>query len=228
MRGGKPQRRRPAPTLAATLFGLATIACGDPGLEDDAAPRFPAMPAASGSLTESSVTGVSPEDVVLAIPWTTGRMNRETTPGQAPRTVDSVAFVAGAEFDRFVITLPEDGEPFPGYTLEVTDQPAVDCAADPEESSFDDTGEAHLFVRLQRVRGHDDAGRSTSGPRSMRPSSEHVTAMHRTCDFEGVVEWVFDLPLPYPYRILELRAPPRLVIDIQHPYTQIEDSPGAR
>lgn len=148
-------------------------------------------------------------------------MNREAAEGQAQRTIDSVLLLSGEGFDRFLITFRSDAPAFPGYTLEYIDGPAADCAADSSESSFDSSGESYLLLRLTAVRGHDDEGTNTSGPRTIRGGSEHIMAAHKTCDFEGTAEWVFDMSAQHAYRIMELQGPSRLLIDIQHPFTPV-------
>ncbi|MBA2378972.1 MAG: hypothetical protein H0V76_05295, partial [Blastocatellia bacterium] len=37
-----------------------------------------------------------------------------------------------------------------------------------------------------------------------------------TCDFEAEVTWVAGVASPNRYRVLELKAPTRLVVDIKH------------
>ncbi len=37
-----------------------------------------------------------------------------------------------------------------------------------------------------------------------------------TCDFEAEVTWVFGNAKPNKYRVMELREPTRLVVDVQH------------
>ncbi len=43
-----------------------------------------------------------------------------------------------------------------------------------------------------------------------------VRQVERTCDFEGVVSYVLGTASPNRYRILELKAPARIAVDILH------------
>jgi len=43
-----------------------------------------------------------------------------------------------------------------------------------------------------------------------------VKELISTCDFEAEVEWVAGVASPNRYRVLELRNPTRLVVDIKH------------
>lgn len=213
--------------VLALLAPLLT-ACGSEGDAPDSAqaaaePPPPAGPPARDSMSAASLVGIAPEEISLALPWSVGRMNRGADALQANRTIDQVLLLSGEGFDRFVVTFRDDGPDFPGYTVEFQDGPAQDCAASPSESSFDSQGEAYLSITVNRVLGHEDDGTNTSGPRRIPGGSEHVSAAHKTCDFEGQAQWVFDLSAPHPYRILELHSPDRLVVDIQHPFTPIPE-----
>lgn len=209
--------------LCVAAVAAFPVACGDAAPVEEDVPVIPAGPPARDSMSEASMDGIAAEELVLALPWTTGRMNREATPGQAQRTIDQVLLLSGEGFDRFIVTFRSDAPAFPGYTLDYIEGPAADCAADASESSFDSSGEAYLQLRLSAVRGHEDDGTNTSGPRTIRGGSEDVKAAHKTCDFEGVAEWVFDLSAAHAYRIMELQGPSRLLVDIQHPFTPVPD-----
>lgn len=206
---------------------LGAAACGSEDAPDAEVEVIPAGPPARDTMSDSSLQGIAAEELVLALPWTTGRMNRAAAPGQAQRTIESVLLLSGEGFDRFLVTFRSDAPSFPGYTLDYIDGPAQDCAADPSESSFDSSGEYYLQLTLSAVRGHEDDGTNTSGPREIRGGSQHVMAAHKTCDFEGTVEWVFDLSDRHAYRILELQGPSRLLIDIQHPFTPVPETPAS-
>lgn len=210
------------------LCGAATLiaACGDGAPAEEPIEVIPAGPPARDSMSASSMDGIAAEELLLALPWTTGRMNRAATPGQAQRTIDDVLLLSGEGFDRFIVTFRSDAPAFPGYTLEYVDGPAADCAADPSESSFDSSGEHYLQLRISAVRGHEDDGTNTSGPRTIRGGSQYIMAAHKTCDFEGTAEWVFDLSDQHAYRIMELQGPGRLLVDIQHPFTPVPDAPS--
>jgi len=211
--------------FALVLVATPIAACGGDAPPAEAAPRvIPAGPPARDSMSAASLVGISPEEIVLALPYSVGRMNRAPTPGQAQRTIEEVLLLSGEGFDRFVVTFRDDAPSFPGYTIEYQDEPSSACGDESGAADFDSDAAAHLSLTIRAVRGHEDDGTNTSGPNEIPGGSEHVSAVHKTCDFEGVAAWVFDLSAQHPYRILELQNPVRFVIDVQHPFTPIDES----
>jgi len=43
-----------------------------------------------------------------------------------------------------------------------------------------------------------------------------VRELRLICDYEGQVEWIIRLTRPAPFRVTELSAPARLVLDVPH------------
>jgi hypothetical protein len=78
-------------------------------------------------------------------------------------------------------------------------------------------GDAWLSIRLEPARAHDDAGEVTVAERALRPQLPNVLELRLICDYEAHLEWVVGVRSPQPYRVLRLREPNRLVIDIRHP-----------
>ena len=112
-------------------------------------------------------------------------------------------------FDRVVFQF--DGEQVPGYRVEYLDKPAVTCG------SGDDVklaGAGQLQVRLTPAQAHA-AGASTIAQRERKPALPLLVEMRQICDFEGEVTWVLGVKQPHKYRVLELKGPTRLVVDVQ-------------
>jgi hypothetical protein len=57
------------------------------------------------------------------------------------------------------------------------------------------------------------AARSSRATRCSTPIRRHLK---ETCDHHGGVGWVIGLDDRQPYRVLELREPQRIVIDVRH------------
>jgi hypothetical protein len=200
-----------------------TSACGTDGQgEEEAEPPVYVEPGppVRDSMSAATLEGIDPEEMGLALPWTTGEMNRRAAAGAPTLGVEGIELVEGAGFDRLIVTFGGGAMEFPGYHLGYLDGEPADCAASSDEVSIDTEGNAFLELRLTGAQGHDEAGRSTVGERTLRGGSSHMNALRRTCDFEGMVSWVWDLSQPTPYRIMELNEPARLVIDVQHPSPQ--------
>lgn len=220
-------RRTSRTFLVLSLIACFPLAaCGDGGANQSEAAVAeagpPPGPPARDSMSTSSLAGISSEEIALALPWASGRLNRGAEPGQSQRTIEDVLLLSGDGFDRFVVTFREDAPFFPGYRVEYVDAVA-DCAADPSESSFDTRGSAFLQFHLTAARSQRDDGTVGAPDRSLPAVSESLLGLHKTCDFEGQITWVFDLAAQTSFRLLELVNPTRLVIDVQHPAAPTEE-----
>jgi hypothetical protein len=139
---------------------------------------------------------------------------RKEAPQPPPvRVLTAVRTGAHPGFDRIVFEL--DG-PVPGYRIEYTPGPIRRCGSGEPVAP---AGGAALVVRLQPAAAHDEAGRATieeparKQPLGLRALREAVL----TCDFEAEVAWAIGVAEKRPFRVTELRAPDRLVVDVRHP-----------
>lgn len=179
-----------------------------PEVVEEAAPDSGA-PAGNSSGGASAQGGQPPEDLKNR-EWTAGNVTLKRAPGM-PVTLRSVRAGTHAEFDRVVFEF--DGAQLPGYRLEYVDKPIIKCGSgDPTEVA----GQGWLQVTLTPARGHDDQGRATVAEREMKPNLPVIAELERTCDFEGEVTWVLGNKHPNKYRVMELKDPTRLVVDVQH------------
>ncbi len=142
--------------------------------------------------------------------WTAGNMELKRHPG-ASVTLRSVRAGQHADFDRVVFEF--EGAQLPGYQLAYVDKPIILCGSgDPTPVA----GQGWLQVRLTPARGHNDQGQATVAERELKPNLPVIQELERTCDFEGEVTWVLGNKKPNKYRVMELREPTRLVVDVQH------------
>jgi hypothetical protein len=77
-------------------------------------------------------------------------------------------------------------------------------------------GDGWLMVRFTPAAAHTEAGEPTLPSRELKPGLPIILEARSTCDFEADVEWVFGVSSPNKYRVLELKSPTRLVVDIRH------------
>ncbi|HEY0095135.1 MAG TPA: hypothetical protein VGB96_12455, partial [Archangium sp.] len=141
--------------------------------------------------------------------WTAGRVNLQRS-SLKPVTLREVREGRNEGFDRVVFQF--DGEQVPGYQLEYIDKPVIKCASgDPTELA----GQGWLQVRLQPAQAHAD-GKATVTQRERKPKLPVIEELELTCDFEGEATWVLGVKKPNKYRVLELKEPTRLVVDVQH------------
>jgi hypothetical protein len=116
-------------------------------------------------------------------------------------------------FDRVVFEFADDS--LPGYHVEHATGPVVRCGSgDPVAV----VASGRLVVRFEPARAHDQVGgpNPTIVPRAMAANLPAVRDLQIVCDFEGQVEVVLGVPAAAPYRVIELTAPARLVLDVRH------------
>jgi len=114
-------------------------------------------------------------------------------------------------YDRVVFEF--DGPQLPSYKVEYIDKPVRSCGSG-EVVPF--TGDAYLSVLFTGANAHTGAGEPTIKDRTRSPNLPVVKDRKRICDFEAEVEWVMGAASPNKYRVLELKNPTRLVVDIEH------------
>ena len=113
-------------------------------------------------------------------------------------------------FDRVVFEF--DGREIPGYHIEYIDKPGHQCGSG---NAIAVAGDGWLEVRMY-TQAHDENGRPTVAARELAPNHKTFKEVKQTCDFEGDVTWVAGVASPNKYRVLELKNPARLVIDVKH------------
>jgi hypothetical protein len=127
-----------------------------------------------------------------------------------PSMLTAVRAAAHEGYDRVVF---EFRGAAPGYHVEYIDRPVRDCGAgEPRPIA----GDGWLEVRFFPANAHDEQGRPTVPFGELRPNLPNVVEVERTCDFEAVVTWVLGTRSPKHYRVLELSAPTRFVVDVRH------------
>lgn len=179
-------------TVAPTPPGAAAPSAAAPAVP-------PPSPSGDASVQSSADSG-----------WSVGIQSGSGSDRVA--TQRSVRVARNVGFDRIVIDLGADG--MPGWHVEYVDTPVRQCGSGDEVRL---AGDAWLSIRLEPARAHDDAGEVTVAERALRPQLPNVLELRLICDYEAHLEWVVGVRSPQPYRVLRLREPNRLVIDIRHP-----------
>ncbi|RKH54537.1 AMIN-like domain-containing (lipo)protein [Corallococcus llansteffanensis] len=153
--------------------------------------------------TSSSTPGAEPA-------WTTEVVEKKR--GEPPSiTLRSVRTGTHEGYDRTVFEF--EGPRLPGYHLAYVKTPVQDCGSGNDVTP---PGKAALQVRFTLAQAHTDEGKPTVAQRTLKPALPSVLELERLCDFEGEVTWVLGTARRAPYRVLELREPTRLVLDVQH------------
>jgi len=200
-------------------------------LPDEAGPLAAAdtLPAAGADTLPAG--GFDTTDVAVAPPDTGGAARDTSTTwtvgiaeGGSARmgtaTLTGLRVGRHEDFDRIVLEFA-DG-PVPRYNLEYVDRPVRQCGSG---NVIPLPGDAWLSIRLNDTRGHDDAGSATLDHAEREAGLPNLLRMAFACDFEAVVEVVAAVRSPEPFRVVVLREPARLVVDVRHPAGGA--SPGA-
>jgi hypothetical protein len=203
------------------LLPLLLAGCPRPEMPGAGGTGDADRPPRGGMLRDTAHGGAAPpaapgEDTVpAAFEGTVGTLDTGR-PDIEPALLREVRTARHPGFDRVVFEL--EGDRMPGYHLEYIDRPVRQCGSgDPVPVR----GDGYLRIRLDPAHAHVFEGerpRATGGDRDRR-GLDHPNLVQLTliCDFEAQVEWVLGLRSPEPYRVLELREPTRLVLDVRHP-----------
>ncbi len=201
--------RRARCSLLALVAALA--ACGGSGEADSASLPVDTLikPMEREPLTEVDLAGVTLAELALELPWTTNTVGRSPAEG-APPSIIQAAEVAGHEgFDRVTFLL-DDAQPIPGYDIAVL--PAG--AATPCEAGFQLTASHNLVVAFRPARsGVESDVRLPLGPH--RTGASRMTRAGVACEAEETLVWVAELAQEAQVRILELRDPSRIAVDVR-------------
>lgn len=163
---------------------------------------------AAGETAAAPPAGADPAPTSEARSWTTGLREGGTDEGPMP-TLISVRSGSHEEYDRMVFEF--DGR-VPRYTTEYVDRPQYQCGSG---NPVWLPGDGWLEISFTPAQAHDDAGNATVQNRRFDPDGENLREARLICDFEGHVEWIVGMGSPNPYRVMELRQPARLVVDVQ-------------
>lgn len=204
--------------LAILVIVALAVGCGDregaeagmDGQPPGAAARGPdASSEDADGMSAAELAGIDPDNVTLALDWTTSRISAESQEGETPaRTLTSVDFSRVPGADRMIVGFEEDG-PIPSHVVESFIRPVPRCAS---PDSIRSQGPGLLRIRFPDVSADSSVAMATL------PDSEltNVSALHLACLRDTVVEWVLDVHDATAYRILHLSNPTRLVVDVRH------------
>ncbi len=211
--------------MTATMLGLlviagATLSACSASLTPGGSIAAGSVPVATASQPVSAVPIESPvasaTPAAAATPDPLGAFSC-SLPVRAAATVSRaqitrVAVGSHAGYDRIVF---EFASGLPAYLVEVATPP---FAADPSDLPLTVSGTRFLHVVLRGGTAEAlDGSLSYRGPVSFTPGSPVLVDLQSAGDFEAVASWYVGLRSNACIRVLTLRAPSRLVIDIEQP-----------
>ncbi len=113
-------------------------------------------------------------------------------------------------YDRITFTFA--GAALPGYRIAYVD--AVQTCG--EGRTLDLGTPAVLRVQLLPAVAHTEAGAPMPFSRDQTLGLPVLARAVLTCDFEADVAWALGMSARASFRVLRLRAPTRLVVDVRH------------
>ena len=200
--GGAREDREPAPADAAPAApSPADSAAERPSVDGDT----PATDSAGGAPGDTAEASAGAQDLWVDPPVTASRDVAGAT------TLLDVRTALHDGYDRVVFDF--GANPLPAYRIAYLDGPATHCGSG-ERVPLD--GAAALEIGFQPAHAHTEAGEATVQSRDRAPGLPAIRRLLLTCDFEAHVDWVASIEGRRQVRVLELRAPNRLVVDVRH------------
>ncbi len=222
-RRGSQHRTRAIGALLAILIVAPLASCGSSS-GDEATGSTTTDPAASSTTTEAggATTGSTASPETTTAPTSTtalpdASLGQRTAPGDGTGTALLTAVRIGRNegFERIVFEF--EGDAMPGYRVQWVDGPVT---ADGSGEPVAVTGDALLEIVIQPASGVDlsapELRITYDGPDRIATagSTELLTDLVRTGDFEAVLTWVAGATEERPFRVLTLTSPTRMAIDL--------------
>ncbi len=199
--------------LGSLLVGILLVACSNPPPSPNVAKSPPAAPTATvaSTPTPANVDVDATAESAPDFEGTAGNTEKRNPKSNGAALLKDVRSARHAKYDRVVFEF--EGTELPSFKIEYLDKPVRACGSG-DVVPF--AGDAWLSVRFSGANAHTDAGEPTVKERVRSPNLPVVKDLKLICDFEAEVEWVMGVSSPNKYRVLELRSPTRLVVDIRH------------
>jgi hypothetical protein len=201
---------RPVRLVAACLLAaVAATGCTDGSGEPSATPSSTAAPTTPGGPTDTTGPGTA---TTAAPRWTTATKAGTNNPKVPEDMPMLTAIRTGSHdgYDRVVLQFRND---LPSWRVGYVDQvPSESGATVPLE------GAASLFVQVDPAWAHDldtpPYAATYTGPRTLTPRYPMLRQVRLVDEFEGHLTFGVGLQRRAGFRVLELRGPPRLAIDV--------------
>jgi hypothetical protein len=161
-------------------------------------------------LTEADLAGIALTELSLELPWTQNKVTRDAAPGAPAASIKSADVVGHETFDRVTFLL-DASLPVPGYEITVAAVGSpLTCGSRPLELSAGQT----LVVRFAPARASAE-GETWLPVRMDNTAASRMTRAGVACDDGTTVVWVAELAQGDEVRVLELREPSRIAVDVR-------------
>jgi len=142
---------------------------------------------------------------------TAGATEKKNANIKAVAIMSAVRTARHGNYDRIVFEFL--GSDLPTYHIEYIDKPVRSCGSG---DTVPLAGDGWLEVRFTDAQAHAPEGDATIKDRQRSPNLPVIKDLKITCDFEAEVTWVAGVSSPNKYRVIELKNPTRLAVDIKH------------
>ncbi|NMF82290.1 hypothetical protein [Nodosilinea sp. P-1105] len=122
-----------------------------------------------------------------------------------------------AEHDGYERVVFEFRDRRPAYRVDYLDRPAQACGSGFDMDTAGDQVLKVSFAPASAFEDIDGERRKTVDDTELRPNLAVLQEMVETCDHHGGVSWALGTAEQVPFRVLELKDPGRLVIDLRSP-----------
>ena len=194
----------------ATAAVLLLAACSDAPKQAPENVPTPAEPVKIEPLSDAELLGVPRDQVVMTLPWSDAPLSRDPALNAARATLRSVEVADGGAFDRATFEFGDDAA-YPGYRIVWNDSTAASCA----DSTSVAPPAGTLVIRFEPSSAKAN-GKATIGQTSQRPGLPAIATAGQLCDKNDKLIWALGVADSTRFRVVELREPPRLVVDVRH------------
>ena len=169
-----------------------------------------------GTATTTGSTATSSTTAAPGLPDASEAQHSAPADGTGTALLKTVRVGRNPGFERIVFEFA--GASMPGYRVQWIDGPVL---ADGSGEPVDVTGEAFLEIVMEPASGVDLSAPQLSivydGPDRIPVAgqTELITDLVRTGDFEAVLSWAAGTTEKVPFRVLRLKSPTRIVIDLE-------------
>ena len=172
-------------------------------------------PSVANAANNSSPATPAPADEVdndtADFAGTAGVTEKKNTGISGVAIMNAVRTAKHGNYDRVVFEFA--GTELPTYHIEYIDKPVRACGSG---DTIPLAGDGWLEVRFTDAQAHTPEGEPTIKDRQRSPILPVIKGLKITCDFEAEVTWVAGVASPNKYRVIELKSPTRLAVDIKH------------
>lgn len=161
-------------------------------------------------LTEADLAGIAATELALELPWTQNKVIRDAVPGAPAASIQGAEVVGHETFDRVTFLL-DTSLPVPGYEISLAAAGSpLTCGSRPLELTAGRT----LVVRFAPARASAE-GEAWLPVRMDNTTASRMTRAGLACDDDTTVVWLAELAQGDQVRILELREPSRIAVDVR-------------